>query len=368
MSKPSIKPLPLWYKGGVILLLVYVLGTGLLLPLGNGLKSVSPVVLPQGQEVEIEVQAHNVRYTDTTTRARIRLNDAQAICAQRSLWDEEKGLLRLYFDLPVGQLPIDQSSRGRSQKSPFPMLELYSSAQGYSSLETAFFFKPDSTVSEAAPTTALCATESWTSGSSRLQFPFLNILEETIRNLYFHVPMWFGMMFILLASVVFSVRVLRNPTQEQFDQKANAYALVGVVFGVLGVVTGAIWAKNTWGSYWSWDVKQNTSAVALLIYLAYFVLRGALDDADKRAKVSAIYNIFAFATLIPLLYVVPRLTDSLHPGMGGNPAFSSYDLDSSMRLVFYPAILAWTGLGFWLANLWARMLALEDKILSAEAL
>ena len=116
-----------------------------------------------------------------------------------------------------------------------------------------------------------------------------------------------------------------------------------------------LWAKYTWGSYWSGDPKQNASAIGMLIYLAYFVLRGSIEDLQKKARISAVYNIFAFAMLIPLLFVLPRLTDSLHPGNGGNPGFNAYDLDSKMRMVFYPAIIGWTLLGFWLAELNARI-------------
>jgi heme exporter protein C len=103
--------------------------------------------------------------------------------------------------------------------------------------------------------------------------------------------------------------------------------------------------------------------VALLIYLAYFVLRSSFDDLDKRARVSAIYNIFAFATLIPLLYIVPRMFDSLHPGMGGNPAFSKLDLDNTMRMVFYPAILGWMLLGIWIADVASRVEGLRRRYL-----
>jgi heme exporter protein C len=167
--------------------------------------------------------------------------------------------------------------------------------------------------------------------------------------------MWFGMMFLLLLSVIFSVMQLSKSNSLINDTKAKSFASVGVLYGILGVVTGALWAKNTWGAYWSWDVKQNTSAVALLIYLAYFVLRSSFEDADKRARISAVYNIFAFATLIPLLYIIPRMVDSLHPGAEGNPAFSSYDLDSSLRLVFYPAVIGWIIFGIWIATLAIRV-------------
>ena len=141
-----------------------------------------------------------------------------------------------------------------------------------------------------------------------------------------------------------------------------AYARVGVVLGILGLLTGALWAKWTWGAFWSWDIKQNMSAVALLIYLAYFVLRSSLDALEQSARISAVFNIFAFAMLIPLIFVIPRLTDSLHPGNGGNPGMGGEDLDNTMRMIFYPAIIGWTLLGFWIANLTYRASDLREKL------
>lgn len=179
--------------------------------------------------------------------------------------------------------------------------------------------------------------------------PRLAILNETIRVLYFHVPMWFGMIILLTVSVVYSIRYLNKPSQK-FDNYALEFANIGVVFGVLGLLSGALWANYTWGSPWSSDPKQNAAAIAMLIYFAYLILRNSLEDEQQRAKIGAIYNIFAFATLIPLLFVLPRLTDSLHPGNGGNPGFNAYDLDSKLRLVFYPAVLGWTLLGTWLTS------------------
>lgn len=192
--------------------------------------------------------------------------------------------------------------------------------------------------------------------------PRLAILHETIRNLYYHVPMWFGMIAILAASVWYSIVYLRT-FDYKADIKAAQTAEVGIVFGILGLLTGMIWANYTWGEPWSNDPKQNASAVAMLIYLAYFVLRGAVEDEDKRAKLSAVYNIFAFCMLIPLLFIIPRLAtvDSLHPGNGGNPAFGGYDLDHQMRLIFYPTIIGWIFMSFWLANIVWRWLVLENR-------
>ena len=192
--------------------------------------------------------------------------------------------------------------------------------------------------------------------------PRLNILNETIRALYFHVPMWFGMIFLFALSVYYSIRYLRNPLSD-LDLKASAYANVGLIFGLLGIVTGMLWANYTWGSPWHGDPKQNGSAIALLVYLAYFVLRGSIENMEQRARLSAVYNIFAFAAMVPLIFIIPRLTSSMHPGNGGNPGFNMYDLDSRMRFIFYPAVVAWFLIGWWIASLRIKIKTLEEQIL-----
>jgi len=193
-----------------------------------------------------------------------------------------------------------------------------------------------------------------------LGVPHLDILNETIRNLYFHVPMWFAMVVLFTISVVYSIASLSSKN-EMYDRRAVESANVGIIFGILGLITGAFWAKYTWGSFWSFDPKQNFAAIAILLYFAYLVLRNAIDEEQKRAKISAIYNIFAFPMMVVLLFVLPRLQASLHPGNGGNPGFNSYDLDSRMRMVFYPACLGWIIIGFWIYTIRFRIRTLEDK-------
>ncbi|MFL5731101.1 MAG: cytochrome c biogenesis protein [Cytophagaceae bacterium] len=197
--------------------------------------------------------------------------------------------------------------------------------------------------------------------------PRLPILNETIRNLYFHVPMWFGMTFVLLLSFIFSIMYLAGHKHSN-DNFAVEAANTGIAFGVLGLITGMIWAKFTWGQYWSGDPKQNASAIGLLIYLAYMVLRGSFSDDQQRARISAIYNIFAFPILFALLYILPRQAkDSLHPGNGGNPAFSSYDLNFDMKLVFYPSVIAFILLAVWITILRTRMRNADDKLNGIES-
>lgn len=199
-----------------------------------------------------------------------------------------------------------------------------------------------------------------TIGGLLLNVPRLPILNETIRNLYFHVPMWFAMLALFSISVFYSVKYLLKGNEAD-DLRAVESVNVGIVFSLLGLVTGAIWAKFTWGQYWSFDVKQNFTAIAILLYFAYLVLRNSVDEQQKRAKISAIYNIFAFPMMVVLIMVLPRLSDSLHPGNGGNPGFNSYDLDSRMRTVFYPALVGWSIIGYWIYTLRFRIRSLENK-------
>src|SRR5579863_8223682 len=161
--------------------------------------------------------------------------------------------------------------------------------------------------------------------------PAKPILNETIRNLYFHVAMWFGMMVLFTVSLVYSVLYLRTG-KPIHDIYAMEYAKGGIVFGCLGLATGSIWARYTWGAFWSNDPKQLGAAIALLIYSAYFVLRNSMTDMDKRARISAVYNIFAYAMLFPTIFIIPRMVDSLHPVcIVRNPATN--DIDSRMRLI-----------------------------------
>ncbi|MFA6276110.1 MAG: cytochrome c biogenesis protein CcsA [Pedobacter sp.] len=193
-----------------------------------------------------------------------------------------------------------------------------------------------------------------------LGVPHLDILNETIRNLYFHVPMWFAMIVLFSISVFYSIKSLMY-TNDVYDLKAVEAINAGIIFGLLGLITGAVWAKYTWGQFWSFDPKQNFAAISILLYFAYLVLRNAIDEEQKRAKISAIYNIFAFPMMVVLLFVLPRLQSSLHPGNGGNPGFNSYDLDSRMRIVFYPACLGWILIGYWIYTIRFRIRSIEHQ-------
>ncbi|MEM9328059.1 MAG: cytochrome c biogenesis protein CcsA [Bacteroidota bacterium] len=191
-------------------------------------------------------------------------------------------------------------------------------------------------------------------GGFLFDVPRLPILNETVRVLHFHVPMWFGMILLFIGAAIFSVRYLL--TQDlKYDLYSKELIETGFFLGILGLATGMLWANFTWGEPWSNDPKQNSTAIGMLLYFAYMILRGSITDDHQRGRIAAVYNILAFFMLIALLFIIPRMTDSLHPGNGGNPGFNVYDLDSDLRMVFYPAILGWTLLGLWIATIKVRI-------------
>ena len=187
------------------------------------------------------------------------------------------------------------------------------------------------------------------------------------------------MMVLFSISVYHSVMYLSKQNHAA-DIKGSSYATMGCVFGILGYITGTEWLSVTWvtdqGQSFGSVLKEPKligAAIALLIYGAYFVLRGSFVDIDKLSRVSAVYNIFAYAMLFPAIWIIPRLVGSLHPGAPGeggtagvNPAFDRQQLDGVMRAIFYPAIIGWTLLGIWIGSLKIRIELIRDKSLINE--
>jgi heme exporter protein C len=193
--------------------------------------------------------------------------------------------------------------------------------------------------------------------------PDIGNLQHTIRNAFFHIPMWMAQFVLMTVSLVYSIKYLRKPDLKK-DIIALEFARTGIVFGVLGLMTGMIWANYTWGASWSNDPKQLGVAIALLVLLAYFVLRNSMTDIDKRARVSAVYNIFAYFIYIPMILILPRMVESLHPGgkgVEGNPGLNPNDMNAAMKWVSRPAYIGWALLGVWIATLRLRLHLLAEK-------
>lgn len=186
-----------------------------------------------------------------------------------------------------------------------------------------------------------------------IPIPDIPILKQSARNLFLHVPMWFTMAVCFGAGLVYSIKYLNNP-DPQTDHKAETATQVGLMFGICGLLTGAVWARFTWGTWWTFaEPRMNLSALGMMIYVAYFVLRTAFDNPEKRAKIAAVFNIFAATTIPFLLYIIPRQMPSLHPGAEGNPAFSEITAPE-LRYIFYPAVIGFIALAIWISNILNR--------------
>lgn len=340
-----------WWKILGVLIVVVVHVAGLLIPIGIGITGVSPYQLTGGEDISLNIKTYNadVSHESADIRAWLKYDNDHLIQAE-SISVSSESSIDAMFQLP-NALPKEKTKSDLTLIVDFP-------DQGTAILPGAVYVKEaGSNVSNTAKWSNLSLSE--LNVKTTLHFPYRSILLETIRNTYFHVSLWMAMMLLLMVAVFYSVRVLKSNNLLD-DAKSNGYTEVGFLFGILGLLTGMVWAKYTWGRPWSWDIKQITTAIALLIYAAYFLLRTALDDPYKKARISAIFNIFAFIALIPLLYILPRMSESLHPGNGGNPAMGGEDLDNTMRMIFYPAIIGWALVGAWIAQLRYRIKNLEN--------
>ena len=196
----------------------------------------------------------------------------------------------------------------------------------------------------------------------------LPILEHTARNLYFHVPMWFVLYAGALVGAWHSGRLLATGRRIH-DVRAEQAWLVSTVFGAVAMMTGIVWSRYTWyqgtGIWWNNDPRQSMVMVQLLIGGAYFILRGSVDEPRRRGRLSAVYALFATATMPFLTYVLPRRLASLHPGAEANPAFSEMDIATDMRWIFYAAAAGFLLLGWWIYTVRVRSAA---AALRAEAL
>lgn len=178
---------------------------------------------------------------------------------------------------------------------------------------------------------------------------------DSFRIVFFHVPQAWVAVLAFCVNLVASIRYLR--TRDALDDaRAGAAARLGLLFAVLATVSGSIFARLEWGMFWNWDPRETSIVVLLLIYAAYFALRQAVADEERRAALAAAYATFAFVTMPFLVFVVPRVYASLHPDLveatGGAVRFK---MDPRMRLVLLASLAGFTGLFAWLYSLEVRL-------------
>ncbi len=351
-----------WWKWTGAFLVFFSLMVGLLTPLSPGIRKLSPQVGTAGDTLVLKVNTVNAHFL------------AKPNGLQAAISNPNEFLIKALTVKPTGNNQVEMDFIVPKEYSPLKGsvklldLELSSDYDGLLVLRQAFELKPNPNFLPH-PTSA---TISKSIGSEKFKikrltpewfsFPYREILYESLRNLFFHVAMWPVMLTLFLISVIYSILYLKT-NKVEYDFIAVESVQVGLVFASIGIATGSLWARFTWGDWWPNDPKLNGTAIAILLYFAYIILRNSISEEQQRAKISAVYNIFAFPLMFVVIMILPRLTDSLHPGNGGNPGFNTYDLDSHLRIALYPAFLGWILIGLWITEIRYRIRKIENIIL-----
>jgi len=190
--------------------------------------------------------------------------------------------------------------------------------------------------------------------------PAQGFIGESSRIVFFHVPCAWTSALAVLVAAGYSAAYLtrRNPRHD--DVAAGAVRL-GLLFAVLALVTGALFARIMWGAYWNWDPRESSFLLLIFLYAAYLFLRAAVEDPERRARMSAAYALFA-AVLMPFLFfVAPRVTSSLHPQTVINPQ-GKILMDTPTKAVFFGALIGFSGLFFWMLSLESRAARLQRRV------
>ncbi len=192
----------------------------------------------------------------------------------------------------------------------------------------------------------------------------------TSRIMLFHLPMAMMAVIAFWTSMVYAIHYLRQ-REPVADLKSEIAAELGLLFGVLATLSGSIFAASNWNSFWNWDPKETSMLVLLLIYGAYFGLRSAVEDEERRGTLGAVYNIFAGIVMPFLVFVVPTIPalQSSHPT---GVLTGSGRLSPEYRVVLYSGLLGYLGLFIWMFQLQLRAgligLRQEEDTLSSRAM
>ncbi len=338
----------MWWKLLGVLIFIYVLIGGLSTPLNPGIVDVNPSNIKAGQSATIAFKSYNTHYNIDKPQIWLKQDSNHFIKATNIIIKNDNEGEATFT------IPNDAEIKSNT-------LIIYNAKDGPAFLPDGIFVMKNEKLDTTNTATFASSEGIKMIKPAGIRFPYRSILNETIRNTFFHVALWMAMFVLYVIGIVNAIKYLTSRNLK-YDSMSAAYNKSGILFGLLGIVTGSLWARYTWGTWWTNDVKLNMATIAMFIYSGYLILRSSFADEEKRARISSVFSIFAFIVLIPLVFVIPRLTDSLHPGNGGNPALGGEDLDNTLRLFFYPAIIAYILIGCWMAQLKYRYDALDKKM------
>lgn len=344
-----------WWKIMGVLLIAYVVIGGLFTPLKTGITNVRTNIsgalnIESGKSSQLMIDIYNPGNNFKPEEVLL-ANGSKTFKADNLKYDES-GILTATI------LPLF-GKNGASET----IYNLFVKANGqWMSLPNAMGLKAGQGDTGKGNTISLTQDEIEANPVKMKGFPNRIILYESIRNLLYHVPMWFSMIFILSLAAWQAIKYLKTGNLDH-DMRSDALIRTGLLAGVLGCLTGSVWASVTWGEWWPRDPKLNGVAIGMVMYLAYLLLRSGIRDEHQKARVAAVYNLFIYPVFISLIVIMPKLAgDSLHPGAGGSVTFKQYDLDNSLRMFFYPAVIGWICIFAWIASLQYRYKKLESDI------
>lgn len=136
------------------------------------------------------------------------------------------------------------------------------------------------------------------------------------RIFYIHMPAFFGAFLALSLTVIGGIQYLRT-RQPRWDALALAGAEVGLALTLVNLITGSVWARPIWNTWWTWDPRLTSSAIMTLTYAAYLMLRSGIENVEQRRRFASVYGIVAIVTVIMTLVIIRIRPDTIHPAVIG---------------------------------------------------
>ncbi|HDD55696.1 MAG TPA: cytochrome C assembly protein [Chloroflexi bacterium] len=184
--------------------------------------------------------------------------------------------------------------------------------------------------------------------------PVEKLMGAVQKVFYFHVATaWVGMLGFLVAAAA-GIFYLRRG-EEQWDIVGVSAVEISLVFFLIAIIMGSIWARPIWNTWWTWDPRLTTASIVELIYAAYMLLRSGVDDPERRARFSAIYALFGFIS-VPLTFISIRLLRTIHPIVIGSAEAAGqggFNMDAPMKMAFFFSLAAFSV--FFADLLWHRI-------------
>ncbi len=180
------------------------------------------------------------------------------------------------------------------------------------------------------------------------------VMGEVQRVFYFHVSSaWVGMLSFVVAAVAGVIYLMRRT--RTWDLIGVSSVEIGMVFGLITIISGSIWARPVWNTWWTWDPRLVTTTIMELVYAAYVLLRQGVEDPERRARFGAVYAIVGVLT-VPITFLSIRFLRTIHPvviGSGDTAAQGAFDMTPPMLQTFMFSLLAFSVMYF--ALLWHRV-------------